>query len=108
QRELEARSDVAVYTTAVLEHDLEVTGPIKAELWIASSAPDTDFTPKLVDVLPDGRAWPVCQGITRASSAPGVDTPLDPDSVYRLEIDVWPTSTVFKAGHRIRIDISSS
>ena len=66
QRSVEDRPDVLVYTSAPLEQDLEVTGPVSVELWASSSAVDTDFTAKLVDVHPDGRAFNLCDGIVRA------------------------------------------
>ena len=100
------RADVLVYTTSPLEHDLEVTGPVRLELWVSSSAVDTDFTAKLIDVFADGTPVPLCQGVVRASAANG--GPINPGEIYRLEIDLWATSNLFKKGHRIRLDVSSS
>jgi uncharacterized protein len=109
QRDLEARSDVLVYTSTDLERDLEVTGPVEAHLWATSSAPDTDFTAKLVDVRPDGFARNVCDGILRARyRRPGGVTRLKPSGVHEYVIEMGPTSNVFKAGHRIRLEVSSS
>jgi uncharacterized protein len=108
QRPIEARPDVLVYTTPALESPIEVTGPVTAELWASSSAPDTDFTAKLVDVLPDGRAWPLCQGITRARYRQPNADPLQPDEAYQFKITLWPTSILFGKGHRIRLEVSSS
>jgi hypothetical protein len=89
---------------------VEVTGPIKVVLWAASTAPDTDFTAKLVDVAPSGYAMNVAQGIIRARYRDSWTTPtlLEPGRAYRYEIDCWSTSNCFLAGHRIRVEVSSS
>jgi putative CocE/NonD family hydrolase len=110
QRAVEQRSDVLVYTTAPLERPLEVTGPVELVLHASSSAPDTDFTGKLVDVHPDGRATILTDGILRARyrDSPSEPAPLEPGRVYELKIDLWATSNVFAAGHRIRLEVSSS
>jgi len=110
QRKVEGREDVLVYSTAPLERDLEVTGPIRLDFYAASSAVDTDFTAKLVDVLPDGAAINLTEGIVRAKYRDSQEkaTPLVPGQVYAFSIDLWATSNVFRAGHRIRLEISSS
>jgi len=110
QRDIESRPDVLVYTMPPLETDLEVTGPVVVDLWAASSAPDTDFTAKLVDVGPCGFARNVCSGIVRARYRDSFTAPrpLQPNAVERYEIGLGPTSNVFKAGHRIRVEIASS
>ena len=110
QREVEARSDVLVYTSEPLGADLEVTGPVVVKLHAATDGPDTDFAAKLVDVFPDGRAVNLCDGIIRGRYRQGTDRQvlLEPGTEYEFTIDLWPTSNVFKAGHRIRVDISSS
>jgi putative CocE/NonD family hydrolase len=111
QREIEERDDVLVYSTPPLEHDLEVTGPVVVTLFASSSAPDTDFTAKLVDVGPDGYARNLTDGIIRAryrDSPRGKPTPIEPGRVYEYTIDLWATSNVFKAGHQIRLEVSSS
>ena len=110
QREVEARQDVLVYTSAPLERDLEITGPISATLYAASSAVDTDFTAKLVDVRPDGYAHNLQDGIVRARYRTSAAEPslIQPGRVYRYEIDLWATSQVLFAGHRLRLEISSS
>ncbi len=110
QRAVESRADVLCYTSAVLEEDLEVTGPVSLVLYVRSSARDTDFTGKLVDVHPDGRAMILTDGILRARYRGGFDRPesLTPGTVYRLEIDLVATANVFRAGHRIRLEVSSS
>lgn len=110
QAKLEERQDVLVYSTPPLQADVEVTGPVKLVLWAASSARDTDFTAKLVDVHPDGKAFNLCDGILRARYRNGREqaTLLEPGKAERFEIDLWVTSNVFKAGHRIRLEVSSS
>ena len=110
QRPNEYRPDVLVYTSDVLDRDVEVTGPVKAVLYASSSAPDTDFTAKLVDVFPGGYAMNVAQGIIRARYRDSWEEPalLEPGHVYKYEIDLWSTSNCFLAGHRIRVEITSS
>jgi hypothetical protein len=110
QRPNEYRPDVLVYATPPLEQDVEVTGPVKAVVYAASSAPDTDFTAKLVDVYPGGYAMNVAQGILRARYRDSWEHPtlLEPGRVYRYEIDLWSTSNCFQKGHRILVEISSS
>ncbi len=110
QRGVEKRADVLVYSTPPLTADTEVTGPVKVVLYASSSAPDTDFTAKLVDVFPDGGAWNLTDGILRARYRESLEDPkpLAPGEVYRLTVDAGVTSNVFKAGHRIRVEISSS
>jgi uncharacterized protein len=110
QRTVEERNDVLVYSTAPLAHDLEVTGPVRLEFFATSSAVDTDFTAKLVDVSPDGTAINLTEGILRARyrDSQATATPLTPGKVYALSIDLWATSNVFRAGHRIRLEVSSS
>ena len=110
QREVEARNDVLVYTTPVLEQNLEVTGPIVAETYVSSSALDTDITAKLVDVYPDGRAFNITDGILRLRYRDSAELPelLRPDQIYKVKVDLGSTSNVFMAGHRLRLEISSS
>lgn len=110
QRSVATRADVLCYTSAVLEHDLEVTGPLSLVLYVRSSAPDTDFTGKLVDVYPDGRALLVTDGILRLRYRGGFSSPqlMSPGEVQRIEIDLVATATVFRAGHRLRLEVSSS
>ena len=107
---IEDREDVLVYSTPPLESDVEVTGPIEVVLYAASSAVNTDYTAKLLDVYPDGRAMRLCEGIIRASFRKG-DTEtsnIEPGKVYEYLIDLWATSNVFLRGHRIRVEVSSS
>jgi uncharacterized protein len=110
QRPVEQRPDVLVYSTAPLAAPVEVTGPIEVKLWVASSATDTDFTAKLIDVFPDGTARVLNDGILRARYRNGKTTPalLTPGEPVELTIDVGATSNAFAAGHRIRVEISSS
>lgn len=111
QTSAEERQDVLVYSTEPLEQEVEITGPIRLILHAASSASDTDFTAKLVDVHPDGKAYHLCDGIVRARYRHGTDRPaklLEPGQHERFEIDLWVTSNVFLAGHRIRVEVSSS
>ena len=110
QRTVEERSDVLIYTTPPLKKNMEVTGPVKAVVYASSSAVSTDFTAKMVDVYPDGRAIRICEGIIRADhrdpDAP--PSPIVPGKIYAYTIDLWATSNVFMKDHRIRIEISSS
>jgi len=110
QQEVERRHDILAYTSPPLEADLEVTGPVVVKLWAASSAPDTDFTAKLVDVWPNGKAYNLTQGIVRARYRESVSEAklIEPGKIYEYTLDLFATSNVFKAGHRIRVDISSS
>ncbi len=110
QRPAEQRPDVLVYSTAPFTVDTEVTGPVRLELYASSSAVDTDFTAKLVDVGPDGFARNLTEGILRARYRDSQETAkqLVPGKVYKLDIDLWSTSNVFLAGHRLRLEVSSS
>jgi uncharacterized protein len=104
------RGDVLCYTSAPLERDLEVTGPITLTLFAATDGPDTDWTAKLVDVAPSGYAMNLCDGILRARYHEDRAAPklLEPGKVYEYEIDLWVTSNVFRAAHRLRLEVSSS
>lgn len=110
QRPVEARPDVLVYTTDVLTHDVELTGPVEIELYASSSADDTDFAVKLIDVHPDGRAINLCDSIMRASFRDGNEAPapIEPDTVYRYGFRLGHTSNMFAKGHRIRLEVSST
>jgi hypothetical protein len=115
-RALKDRPDVLSFETEPLGADVEVTGPITARLWIASDGPDTDFTVKLVDVhppnadYPQGFAMNLTDGILRVRYRGSWETPrpLAPGEVAEITIECFPTSNLFKAGHRIRLDVSSS
>ena len=112
QSKTESREDVLVFTTLALEQDVEVTGLITVHLWATSSAPDTDFVARLVDVYPNGYAQNLNDGIIRAryrNFAQGeAPTLIEPGKAYEYEIDLWATSNLFKAGHAIRLDVTSS
>jgi uncharacterized protein len=110
QRLVEARDDVLIYSTPPLAADMEVTGPVMLELYAKSSAVDTDFTAKLVDVWPNGFAQNLNDGILRARYRASMEKPelLNPGQVYKLTIDMWSTSNVFKKGHMLRLELSSS
>jgi putative CocE/NonD family hydrolase len=113
---LATRPDVLVFQTPVLEEDVEVTGSALVKLWISSSAPDTDFTAKLLDVYPSSSDYPDGYDLILVDSILRVryreswerETLMTPGEVYAIEIPLPPTSNLFKAGHRIRLDISSS
>lgn len=110
QASVEDRADVLYYATPPLEQDMEVTGPVTVELYASSSAVDTDFTAKLVDVHPDGKAYNLANGIIRASMRDSLErrTPLEPGKITRYTIDLGPTSSLIQRGHRIALEISSS
>lgn len=110
QRKVESRDDVLLFTSDELHQPVEVTGRIKAKLYVSSDCPDTDFTAKLTDVYPDGRSMLVTDGILRARHYKGFDREdfLEEGNIYELEVDLWSTSLIFNKGHRIRIAISSS
>lgn len=107
---IEQREDVLVYSVPPLEREVEVTGPITVTLWAATSARDTDFTAKLVDVCDHGCARNLTDGVIRARYRESMSdpTPVEPGKAYCYTIDLWATSNVFKAGHSIRLEISSS
>ena len=110
QRSVEMRTDVLVYSTPSLSKSVEVTGPITVTLYASTSALDTDFTAKLVDVEPSGYARNLTDGIIRARFRhPKQPTSfIEPNKVYEYQIDLWATSNLFKKGHKIRLEISSS
>lgn len=110
QQVVESREDVLVYSTEELLEPIEVTGPLSLVLHVSSSAQDTDFTAKLVDVFPDGRAIYLTDGILRARYRSSLEKPelLIPGEEYELTINLGPTSNVFLQGHRIRLEVSSS
>jgi putative CocE/NonD family hydrolase len=107
---IERRDDVLVYVTEPLTKEIEITGPIRVDLYASSSAPDTDFMAKLVDVWPSGFAQRLCDGMVRSRFREGMDRPflIEPGKVYHYTINCWNTSQLFKAGHRIGLEIASS
>jgi putative CocE/NonD family hydrolase len=110
QTSVEVLNGVLIYTSQPLERDLTVIGPVSATLYAATSAPDTDFTVKLCDVFPEGRSVNILEGIIRARYRESLSnpTPVTPNEVHEYRVDLGPTATVFKAGHRIRVQVSSS
>src|SRR5213075_2050846 len=111
QRKMEERSDILVYSSAPLKEGIEVSGPIEVTLYVSSDAKDTDFTVKLIDVYPDGRAYNLDETIQRLRYRNGYDKPLawmEPGKVYKVTLQPMNTSNYFEAGHRIRLEVSSS
>jgi putative CocE/NonD family hydrolase len=110
QSKIEEREDILVYTTEVLDKGLEVSGFIEATLYVSSDAKDTDFTIKLIDVYPDGRAYNLDETIFRARFREGFDKEvfMEEGQVYKIEMSPMSTSNYFDKGHRIRIEVSSS
>ena len=110
QRTIEGRQDVLVYTSDVLQEEIEVTGPVKVVLHASSDAVDTDFVARLVDVHPDGTTYNMAEGMLRARYRESLSrpSPLQPGHVYRFEIDLVGTSVAFLKGHRVRVHVTSS
>ncbi|MGB5430562.1 CocE/NonD family hydrolase [Eudoraea sp.] len=110
QQAMETRQDILVYTTEPLEEGLEVTGFIKSKLYVSSDAKDTDFTIKLIDVYPDGRAYNLDETIQRVRYREGYDKEvfMEKENVYEINLTPMATSNFFEKGHRIRIEVSSS
>jgi putative CocE/NonD family hydrolase len=108
---MEERPDILVYSTEPLREGMEVSGPIEVTLYVSSDAKDTDFTVKLLDVYPDGRAYNLDETIQRMRYREGYDRPpvwMEKDQVYKVTFQPMTTSNWFDAGHRIRIEVSSS
>jgi len=111
QRKMEERPDILVYTSEPLKDGIEASGPIEVTLFVSSDAKDTDFTVKLIDVLPDGTAYNLDETIQRMRYRNGYDKPLAwmaAGSVYKVALQPMTTSNYFAAGHRVRIEVSSS
>jgi putative CocE/NonD family hydrolase len=111
QRKNETRPDILVYSTEPLKEGLELSGPIEVTLYVSSDAKDTDFTVKLIDVYPDGRAYNLDETIQRMRYREGYDKPnvwMEPGKVYKVTLQPMTTSNYFEAGHRIRLEVSSS
>jgi putative CocE/NonD family hydrolase len=110
QRPAEARGDVLVYTTPAFAMDTELTGPVSLDLYVSSSAVDTDFTGMLVDVWPNGFAQNLTSGILRLRYRNSQEKPelVNPGETYHITVDLWATSNVFLAGHKLRLEVSSS
>ena len=110
QRPAEARGDVLVFSTPAFTQSMEVTGPISLDLYVSSSAVDTDFTGKLVDVWPNGFAQNLTEGILRLRYRNSQQRPelANPGEIYHISVDLWATSNVFLPGHKLRLEVSSS
>ena len=110
QRPSEARPDVLVFTTPAFSRDFEVTGPVTLDLYVSSSAVDTDFTGMLVDVWPNGFAQNLTSGILRMRYRNSQEKPelTNPGEIYHISVDLWATSNVFLPGHKLRLEVSSS
>ncbi len=108
QHEVEARDDVIVFETPVLEAPLEVTGRVTANLFVEIDQPDTDLMVRMTDVYPDGRSMLIADGALRLATRDGSLTPVDPGDVVEGRVDLWSTSLILNAGHRLRISVTSS
>ena len=111
QRKMEARGDILVYTSEPLKEGMEVSGPLEATLYVSSDAKDTDFTVKVIDVYPDGTAYNLDETIQRARYRDGYDKPvawMENGKVYKIALQPMTTSNFFPAGHKLRIEVSSS
>ncbi len=110
QRQLETRHDILVYSTDPLKQGAEISGPIEITLYVSSDAKDTDFTVKLLDVYPDGKAYNLCDTVQRVRYREGYDKEIfmEKGKVYKLPVSSMSTSNYFAPGHRIRIEVSSS
>jgi putative CocE/NonD family hydrolase len=111
QRPVEGRQDVLIFTTSILQEDIEIIGPVSIKLYAATDARDTDFTAILIDVQPDGKAMNVTEGIMRARFRESIwEAPklLTPGQTYEYTLELLPTARVFQKGHQIRVHLSSS
>ncbi len=111
QRRMEERQDILVYSTEALKEGVEVSGPIEVTLYVSSDAKDTDFTVKLIDVYPDGRAYNLDETIQRMRYRNGYDKPevrMETGKVYKIKLQPMTTSNYFEVGHQIRLEVSSS
>ena len=110
QRKMESRHDILVYTSEPFKDGIEVSGPITPTLYVSSDAKDTDFTVKVLDVYPDGRAYNLDESIQRMRYRDGYDKKvwMEKDKVYKVTLQPLNTSNYFAAGHRLRIEVSSS
>jgi uncharacterized protein len=111
QRKMEERPDILVYSSESLKQGIEVSGPIEVTLYVSSDVKDTDFAIKLIDVYPDGRAYNLDETIQRVRYRNGYQRPvawMEPGKVYKVTLQPMTTSNYFEAGHRIRLEVSSS
>lgn len=109
-RAIEKRPDILVYTSAPLAEDMEITGPVSATIYMSTTVVDTDIVVRLMDVYPDGRSLNLAEGIARAKYRNSLSAPelLTPGTVYKIPVELFPTSTYFRQGHRIRVQVTSS
>jgi putative CocE/NonD family hydrolase len=111
QRRMESRNDILVYTSEPFKDGVELSGPITPTLYVSSDAKDTDFTVKVLDVYPDGRAFNLDESIQRMRYRDGYDKPqvwMEKGKVYKVSLQPLNTSNYFAPGHRLRIEVSSS
>jgi hypothetical protein len=111
QRKMETRPDILVYTSEPFKTGVEISGPMTPTLYVSSDAKDTDFTVKVIDVYPDGRAYNLDESIQRMRWREGYEKPpvwMEPGKVYKVTLQPLTTSNYFEAGHRLRIEVSSS
>ena len=110
QKKVESRDDVLVFTSAPLTKPLEVTGRVRAKIWVSVDVPDTDFIVRLCDVYPDGRSFNLCEGAVRGRFRESVskETFFKDGKIYPIEVDLWSTSVIFNTAHRIRLQVTSS
>jgi putative CocE/NonD family hydrolase len=110
QKAVEKRADVLVFTSSPVTSPVEVTGRVRAQIWMSADVPDTDLIARLCDVYPDGRSFNLCEGAIRARFREGRSTEkfLEPGKPYQIDVDLWTTSVIFNTGHRIRLQVSSS
>jgi putative CocE/NonD family hydrolase len=110
QNKIEARGDVVLFTSAPLAEPLEVTGRVKAKVFVASSAVDTDLSVRLCDVYPDGKSYLIAEGILRLRYRNSFEKPelLTPGKIEEVTVDCWSTSIIFNQGHRIRATVTAS
>ena len=111
QRQMETRNDILVYSSEPLKEGMEVTGPVDVTLYVSSDAEDTDFTVKVIDVLPDGTAYNISDNIQRVRYREGYDKPpvwMEKGTVYKVTLQPMQISNYFAPGHRVRVEVSSS
>jgi putative CocE/NonD family hydrolase len=110
QKRVEERPDVLVFTSAPLTAPLEVTGRIRARVWISADVPDTDLIARFCDVYPDGKSYNLCEGAIRARFREGRSREkfMEAGRIYPIDVDLWSTSVIFNTGHRMRLQVSSS
>lgn len=109
-RAIEKRDDVLIYTSEPLKEDTEVTGPVSATIYMSTNVVDTDIVVRLMDVYPDGRSLNIAEGIARAKYRNSLSNPelLTPGTVYKIPVELFPTSNLFRQGHRLRVQVTSS